>query len=854
MDDIQRKLALIDKQLEGGFVNSYKQIISTSPLVFAAVGLIAGILIQDAFDLSVSIWMVVLAVCAASTAFLFAAYTSGKFASYGPLLLSSCALICFACLGSIRLTGFCKPGSNDIRNLVGSERTLATIRGSIITQPYINRNERWEFAKFMPRDPTSSFYLDTCEVETIAGWVKASGTVRVQVAEPVQDLKAGDYVQMYCWLDRFNPPTNPGQFDTAEYLARKNVFIAASVPSKDGIEPLKSGPGGVFAEVKRKLKERTAAALLADTAPEDPSRGLLKALLLGYRENIDNKTYEAFRKTGLLHFISLSGLHLGILIGIIWWLCKTAGLGKRTRASVCIIALAVFLLIVPLRAPVLRAAIICFIFCASVIFRRRTNPFSSLSLAAIILLLIRPTQLFEAGWQLTFTAVLGIILFTDRIHFFLYEMITDRHWAEEAIKSKLFFRIIAKPGPYLLRLFSMGLAGWVGGAGVLLYHFYTINLLTSIWTVITFPLVAGVLTIGFLKIILSFLLPTLAAVLGVIVTELADWLIWVVKLFARLDISQILIGHVPSALIVLYYCSVLFAVFVCFRRALIKKVICAAMILVIVAFLGITKWQRTYRDNLVLTVLDVGHGQAVVAQLPGKANVLFDAGSLSKRDIGGRIVAPFLDYSGISKIDCIVISHKDIDHINGIPEIVAHCNVNAVYANNAFFTDVKTDPNGEAKFLETFLSESGFKIKDSEDLSLNSAAKIKILWPAEGIPQELDLNENDKSAVLLIEFAGRRILLCSDIERFAQAELFHIYPDLKADVVVVPHHGSRSTTEKHFLENLDAGILICSCSRSRYERQQVIEPVGEAKTFYTPKDGAVAVYIDKDGTIRLVSR
>jgi hypothetical protein len=126
--------------------------------------------------------------------------------------------------------------------------------------------------------------------------------------------------------------------------------------------------------------------------------------------------------------------------------------------------------------------------------------------------------------------------------------------------------------------------------------------------VIAFPLVAGVLTFGFLKIILSFLLPTLAAVLGEIVAELADLLILVVKLFARLDISQILIGHVPPVLVVLYYRFVLFTFFAYFRRVLIKKVIFAAMILVIAAFLGITKWHRTYRDNLVLAVLDVGHG------------------------------------------------------------------------------------------------------------------------------------------------------------------------------------------------------------------------------------------------------
>jgi len=296
---------------------------------------------------------------------------------------------------------------------------------------------------------------------------------------------------------------------------------------------------------------------LGNVSPEEPSRGLLEALLLGYRGNIDSTTYRAFRKTGLLHFISLSGMHLGILVGIIWWLCKTAGLMKPARAVICIVAISIFLLIVPPRAPTLRAAIICCVFCVSFFFHRYSNPINTLSLAAIILLLIRPTQLFEAGWQLSFGTVLGILLFANRIHFFLYEKVASLPWRRERTEKKPFLRIFSKLGPYVLRLFSIGLAAWLGGAGILLYHFYTITPLASIWTVLVFPLVSTILVLGFLKIILFFLLPTLSAFFGIIVTLLSSSLIWIVKLIAHLDISEILIGQVPPALVILYYLSLI---------------------------------------------------------------------------------------------------------------------------------------------------------------------------------------------------------------------------------------------------------------------------------------------------------
>ena len=255
MDDIQRKLeSLIDKQLAWGAANIHKQIISTSPLLFAVVGLIAGILIQNTFHLPISVWLISIGICIAATIILYVVYRIsyvGKEEQL-PYILAYTALWCFVCLGAMRLISFEQLRPDDIYNFVGDERKLATVRGLIVTKPYVNRQRDWEFARFKFTDPASSFYLKVKEVETIDGWAKASGTVRVRVGEPVLDIKDGDYIQAYCWLDRFKGPTNPGQFDIARYLARRGVFIAASVKSRDGIELLRSGSAGIFTKVKRK--------------------------------------------------------------------------------------------------------------------------------------------------------------------------------------------------------------------------------------------------------------------------------------------------------------------------------------------------------------------------------------------------------------------------------------------------------------------------------------------------------------------------------------------------------------------------------------------------------------------------
>ena len=859
MDDIQRKLALIDKQLAGG-PNFLQRAISTSPLAIVAVGFIAGIVIQNIlFESRVTshesrivwLWLTLLGLCATAAILIFAVYKEGRIAFYAPMLLSACALMCFLSFGAVRIFAFQHPGPNDIRNFVTGERKLATIRGVIISEPYIQQNREWKFARFKPTDPTSSFYLKLQEVESANGWAKVTGTVRVQVDEPILDLRAGDYVQMFCWLDRFEGPTNPGQFNVAKYLARKNVFVAASVQSREAVELLKSDSGrtGTFIKIKRRLQEIASQALRGELDVESENYALLQALVLGYRTEIDSNTYRAFQKTGLLHFICLSGMNFVILFWIIWQLCKTAGLMKRACAVICLAAAGIFLLVIPPQSPAFRAAIMSSVFCVSFFFRRKSNSFNTLSLAAIILLLIRPTQLFEAGWQLSFTSVLGILLFAEPIENFINENVTALLENPATGKPRPYSNIVSRLTSPVIAVFSVSFAAWLASAGILLYQFYTINHLTSVWTVVVSPLIGVISAIGYFKMVLALFLPSAAAMLDIIIGPLVSLLIRLVKFMASLNISEILIGKVSPAVVILYYAFLLFAFFVHFRRPFVKKLICIAATFVIIVFLGAAKWQRTHQNNLVITCLDVGHGQAIFVRLPGKANLLFDAGSLLKSDVGRRVIAPFLDYAGINKIDAIIISHNDIDHINGIPEVIEQCEVGGVYANDDFFD--KADRWGSSKFLNDCLTEKDIKIKRLNEYLSRSSANIKILWPIEQIFQNEKLGDNDKSLVSLLEFAGTDILLCSDIEKFAQRELLRLYPDLKADIVVVPHHGSVDTLEDNFLEKLDADILIYSCDLSQYERQQqTVKAKANTKLFYTPKHGAIALCIGSDGMMK----
>ena len=195
MDDIRRRLAEIDRQFDHNPAYYYKQSVSTAPLVFCAIGLIAGIIIQDHLPTLIGVWLSLLIICAVilialPVIFIIWPVIRTKKLVTLPLLTT----VLFTCLGAIRMASFNNASPNDIRNLVSNEPNepnLATIRGVIVTEPYIDGND-WKFSKFTPADRSSSFYLELTEVEATTGWINTSGLVRVRVNEPIFDLRAGD--------------------------------------------------------------------------------------------------------------------------------------------------------------------------------------------------------------------------------------------------------------------------------------------------------------------------------------------------------------------------------------------------------------------------------------------------------------------------------------------------------------------------------------------------------------------------------------------------------------------------------------------------------------------------------------
>ncbi|MCD4831858.1 MAG: DNA internalization-related competence protein ComEC/Rec2 [Anaerohalosphaeraceae bacterium] len=828
MDEIQKSILRLKAELQEK-PPIYINIMYKCPAFIPAAVIIAGIIFQYHFHIA-PVWLLTLCTGLSAGFLILAKFGKARLAPAKMLL----AILCFACLGSVRLSAFEKIDVDDIRNFVSDEPRFVHIKAEITTEPLTVLADDWQMAKFSRVEPYTVFYAKPLQIKTIAGWADVSGRMKFYTGQENTSLQIGDEIQSFCKIKTFSPADNPGQYDYKKTMNRRGIYVCASVKNSASIQILTNSRRNILARIQTKLRQFARLFLNFDIESED-SGGLLDALLLGQRTKIAPNIYDAFKKTGLLHLISLSGLHVGIFAGIVWWAGKKTGLTRSSRAMLCVFAIAVFIIIVPARTPTIRAAIMFLTFCTAEIFKKRVSAFNSLALAAIIITLIRPMDIFSVGFSLSFAAVSGILLFYKPINQKMVDNI-------EKIKSPL----LRKPLLAVTSMVIVGLCAWLGTAGILVLHFNEIQPACILWTAAAMPFIVVILPLGFIKILLASVLPSLAHFLAIPLQAITDLFIFTIKTFAQLSPAPIVTGHINILIILLYYATLSCGTLPWNRYSgkyyKAKKLLCTVGVIVIVLLV----WQFNFRPNtntLSLNILSVGHGQCIVAVLPGEKTIIFDCGSISKNNVGERIVTAFLNYAGLRDIESVYLSHNDIDHFNGIPEVAEQRKIKNVYMSEKFIA--QTNSSKIAAVLVNFLTRKNIPIEFTPQLKTLGKVTIKKIWP---VNEELqDLSDNDSSTVLLIEYANRKIMLCSDIGKYAQEKVMKLYPELDVDVITSPHHGSQRDAVDGFEQAFKPEYAVTSCSHYQSQRN----PRG--KNFLTSDSGCITIKISSTGKINIAT-
>ena len=759
--------------------------------------------------------------------------------------------------GLLHHNAYYRVGTDHLVHQVGAGRYPVTrVRGTVATTPRVAPKATGLFAPWMFSPDRTSFLLDADAVEGPVGFVPVSGRVRVTIKEAVMDLAAGERVEIFGRLYRPTSPDNPGSFDWSRWQRRHGVLVGMSCNYREGVTKLKSDvgasrpawPGGLEA-----LRLRARGLLLDDMlsigAPEST---LLETMILAQRSSLNPSIRQAFVRTGASHYLAVSGFHVGMLGLFVYAAGRAIGLTRRWSAVAVVVATLCYAVMAEPRPPIFRATVLTMAVCASLVLRRGRSYFNWLALSALCYLIWRPMDLFEVGFQMSYGCVIGILLLAPALRDLILRVVARRPWSfttdlvkelsEQRDRQNERRRLWVK---WLIFPVAVALAAWLSSLPLLVLNFRQFSPWGWLNTLLMFPPVAVVMFLGFAQLLVGALSPLLSGLLTPMVQLSAGVLLWWVGVLGKAPGVTVFTSAPPLAWVVLYDAGLLA------WAAVYRGVLGRRWAIAVTAVWALTTaiWLAPPRasGSLTMTVLSVGRGTSIVIELPDGGTVLYDAGCSGSYDPGATAIVPFLADRGIRRLETVIISHPNLDHFGGFPTVADHVRIGSVMLNPQF--ERLSPPDQPSSVLIEELRRRKLAV-ETMDASVSGfeigGARFDVLWPPRELPFEPTANES--SIVLRVAHAGRSILLAGDIEEHAQRCLLESGVDLRADVLVLPHHGSTRRNTRAFVEAVSPGYVV----RSTFERNETSlarlrSAIGERPLFNTADDGAIRVVLGGRG-------
>ena len=674
--------------------------------------------------------------------------------------------------------------------------------------------------------------------------------------EPVP-FHLGDRLRFLC---RLYPPHgfhNPGGFFYERHLAFERIHTIAFL--SDGNLCVKIGEGyknPILAQIDgwrdhiRNFLEREA---------HSPSSSIFKALVLGEQGDIPEELKEHFIVTGIAHLLAISGDHLGIVALLsfsllIWTLKRSEFLllsvsVKKLAAGLTIPCILLYMFIAGGGISVIRATIMVITFFLSILFNRERNLLHTLALAAFLILLFSPPSLFDVSFQLSFLSVLSILYLVPPILQWLKGERTSppikTSWRQSLLKYTK------------LSLLATAVA-ILGTAPFVALHFNRISPVGFLTNLFFIPWVGFLIVpLGLLASLLSFLSYPLAAIFIHINEFFTVPLIKAVTFFASFPFASLFVST-PTILEIILFYALLFSVIYFQKsskadrwRKMIRFLSIGACIALIFDSIF---WnvRPHFQKKFILTFIDVGYGDSILLEFPGGKKMLIDGGGLQEDrfDIGKNVVAPFLWKRKIRRLDYLVLTHPDPDHLNGLNFIASHFSIGQFWESG-----VRTDSEPYLT-LKDHLFKKRIKIVSLNEKSpprVINGVQVSFLNPPAGVSAYArkagPFSLNNQSLVMKIQFKKIGILLTGDVEKEAEYRMLRGGYPLNADILKIPHHGSSSSSTPYFLQRVMPSCAVLSAGErniGRLPHPEVLERYEQLGTriFRTDRQGAITAVTD----------
>jgi competence protein ComEC len=582
-------------------------------------------------------------------------------------------------------------------------------------------------------------------------------------ADAVARLRTGDRVRAWCRVGA--PRDSPRRRIGGEHARAsvKNQHLVERMESSRWVRPWDV------------LRDHSLRRIDACGASGDVT-ALLRAMLLGDRGGLHPPLCRSLRDSGLLHLISISGLHVSIVVWMLHAALVRLGLGPRGRLAGLLVLLSFFAAFVGPRSSVLRAAITTGVVLLGRCTGRHGDGVNSLAAVAAALAAIEPASLSDPGFQLTFLATAGILLL-----------------APSLAESLPLPRVAATP-------LAVSLSAHLFTGPVLAWHFGWIAPVGLLTNLVAAPLCAAVLLAGYGAVLLpgEGALGSLGFAAGRMARLAGGALLTLSRAAAAWDAGAFPVPH-PSAALVTGYFATLLAWLVLRGRGRegASLTLCGSLLAALVVWLHLGPPPQPGTGRREAALLDVGQGLAVALRGPDGRTVLVDAGGSAdpRFDPGERTVVPFLRATSGRRVEAVVVTHDHVDHIGGAFAVIRDLEVGELWLGPG------TPHSPRQAALAALARTRGTAIVLAERGRVLRAAGFpaRILAPGrDGAPAE----RNDRSVVLLAGTAPSRLLIPGDLEVSGEAALLREPDDLEAEALVVTHHGSRHGTAEEFLQRV----------------------------------------------------
>lgn len=732
--------------------------------------------------------------------------------------------------------------ADDIASFASPQPKPVRLNGIATRDPEIRRHHGGSMSAFDYRQPATYIPMDVTGVVDRDGDVlPADGSVYVRIDETVPPFRAGDRLEIFGMLRSPSLPRNPGEFNYARYTRSLGQAGLVTVPRRDLVRIDRASHDGLRQRVLRwreSLRQRASQWLLSDLPGASAEQSaLLTALLLGQRDPELDEITESFRRVGLAYLLAISGLHLAVVAGAFVLLGRLAGMSERWRGVLLIVVALGYLFLIEVRMPVLRAAVMLIAAGAALSVGRQVRLSGAIALAAVALLIWRPDQVIDAGFQLSFGVVLGLAIFAPRLR---------QRWFGRPEKNPVSIgQMIAE---WLRTSFAVAVVAWIIATPIIAWHFGMLCPLAAPLSVFAIPLVAVLLVVGYIKMLLAVVLPSASLIAAVPVAIAAQVLLAVVGVIDEAPGSTLNVPF-PSQTWVLgallwggaWICTGLWDP----GRGRPRWPMIAGLAMLIV-WLYWPRLPLPADHTMRLDVLAVGDGSCAVLRSGGETIVL-DAGGQNLQ-LGDRVIVPALRRMNISHVDAVVVGHANLDHYSAVIEVVDAFGTREILLTPQFEQSVAQDFTSSAAALWRMLAERNVALRTVTAGYERRAGDATLRWlhpPGEATYEHV----NDTSMVVPIECAGRSMLMTGDIQEQAIDELLHGYPDLTVDVVEIPHHGSFSDASARLIERLQPSVAFQSCGWSRYNRDRWSDELTGIDRLITARDGMCTITVDDDGAM-----